>query len=451
MSLQIEVDFSRYSQTTIHKYDIIACSLLHTMYNVIYKKVHQLKEQNPEKFSSLTEGYKQALLLHFKGLKNNNQMKKCIQQIHDQFTQEQGYSTFTFRQCINSIAMEFAPKDDFEGFEESKKLTLLKKVIIDVHRTFIEHIIKNRIAMIIDDRKQDRQKNVDILKTELMSILVLEREELLNKYYSIMVGADKNTISKNTAESLKTMVREAVRDKVIAERKYNKYKELVEAYKNEVEKLRSEIQQLKFNQMKQKVAVEKKERTSVLDLSMEGSEDSQDMENSEENEDSIELGPIEDEPDEPDEQPVEKKRQLQRTLPFISESSESSEEMHTPPPRPVIVPSAPKKSKSQSSDKSSKKIKLPELSESSDKESDDSETPKSPEHQEVQELQEPQEVVEPKLKESDIPEDDLFVPPQSSKSKKSKKKAQSAKSNQKSSKKGKAGDDESSSGNDFFL
>lgn len=447
MSLQIEVDFSRYSQTTIHKYDIIACSLLHTMYNVIYKKVHQLKEQNPDKFSSLTEGYKQALLLHFKGLKNNTQMKKCIQQIHDQFTQEQGYSTFTFRQCINSIAMEFAPKDDFEGFEESKKLTLLKKVIIDVHRSFIEHIIKNRIAMIIDDRKQDRQKNVDILKTELMSILVLEREELLNKYYSIMVGADKNTISKNTAESLKTMVRESVRDKVIAEKKCNKYKELVIAYKNEVEKLRSDIQQLKFEHMKQKVSAEKKEaRSSVLDLSIEESDESENSNN-----ESFELGPIEDDP------PVEKKHRPQHTLQFISDS-ESSEEKHqrseTPPPQPVIIPSAPKKnSNPNKSTKSSKKIVLPELSESSEShESQESqESVQPPEKQEPRETQKSQELQE--LQEQEL-EDDMFVPPQNKtkKDKKSKKTQtkKDSKSSKKSSKKGKAAD-ESSSGNDFFL
>lgn len=231
------VDRSRYEPKTINVCEVLACYFLDKIYNDIYLRVKDLKVSS--KIQSLTEGYRQALLLYFRNLKKPENFRKCIQGIHQLFIETPGFSNMMLRQCVFYIASQFSPKQDFDGFTEKQKQAVARKVIINVNSAFITHVLEQRLGMVIDNRKQ--KNSVVILKDELINLFLLERERLLNEYYGVVLGAGKGTVSKNMADSLKNMVRDAVKDKVIAERKAKKYYELAQEYKNKLDKLQKEV------------------------------------------------------------------------------------------------------------------------------------------------------------------------------------------------------------------
>jgi len=234
----IDVDRSRYDASTINVCEIVACYIMDMVYNKIYLRVKDLKTSGAGQFKSITDGYRSALLLYYSNLRKPENMRKMLVGIHSSWMELPGYSRMTFIECIYRIADEFTPAQDREGFSEKDKRNIVKKVIIDVNSKFIKHVLNKRLSVVIDHRKQ--KQNVNILKDELVNILLLEREELLNEYYGVVLNANKGAPG-NVNAKLKTMLANEVKEKVVAQQKMKKYLELAKQYKSQLERLKEDI------------------------------------------------------------------------------------------------------------------------------------------------------------------------------------------------------------------
>ena len=148
------VDKSKYNTQTLGIVDVMTCYFLSMIYNDIYVKVKDLK--NNGKINNITDGYRQALFTYYKGLNRPENLKKCIQNIQQIFNELPGYSNMSFLDCINKIVEQFSPREDFEGFTDKQRRIMLKRVIVDVNSSFIHHILQTRLCMIIDKPKRQR-------------------------------------------------------------------------------------------------------------------------------------------------------------------------------------------------------------------------------------------------------------------------------------------------------
>ena len=230
-----KVDKSKYNAQTLSIIDVMACYFLDMLYNVLYLRVKELKKS--EKIANITDGYKSALMVYYKGLNNNDNLTKCIENIQRTFNEQPGFSNVSFLECINNIVEQFSPKDAFDGFGDKEKRILLKKVVIDVNSAFISHILNNRLRMIIDDRKN--KQSVNILKGELMDFFLLEREKIISEYLNVVLNVEKTgSISTQTAERLQQIISDTVKNMVIYKNKAKKFKEMATQYKFELDQLK---------------------------------------------------------------------------------------------------------------------------------------------------------------------------------------------------------------------
>ena len=234
----IQVDRSRYDSSTINVCEIVACYIMDMIYNKIYLRVKDLKTSGSGNIKSITDGYRSALLLYYRNLGKSENMRKILTGIHSSWMELPGFSRLTFIECIYRIADEFTPAQDKEGFSEKNKRNIVKKVIMDVNSKFIKHVLNKRLSMVIDHRKQ--KQNVEILKNELVNIFLLEREELLNEYYGVVLSTNKNP-SGNVNSKLKAMLATEVKEKIIAQQKMKKYFELAKQYKSQFERLKADV------------------------------------------------------------------------------------------------------------------------------------------------------------------------------------------------------------------
>lgn len=230
-----KVDKTKYTAQTLSIIDVMACYFLDMLYNVLYLRVKELKKT--EKISNITEGYKNALMVYYKGLNNNDNLTKCIENIQRTFNEQPGFSNVSFLECINNIVEQFSPKDAFDGFGDKEKRILLKKVVIDVNSAFISHILNSRLRMIIDERKN--KQSVNILKGELMDFFLLEREKIISEYYGVVLNVEKTgSVSTQTAERLQKIISDTVTKMVIYKKQAEKFKEMATQYKFELDQLK---------------------------------------------------------------------------------------------------------------------------------------------------------------------------------------------------------------------
>lgn len=240
-----KVDKTKYTAQTLSIIDVMACYFLDMLYNVLYLRVKELKKT--EKISNITDGYKSALMVYHKGLNNNDNLTKCIENIQRTFNEQPGFSNVSFLECINNIVEQFSPKDAFDGFGDKEKRILLKKVVIDVNSAFISHILNARLRMIIDDRKN--KQNVNILKGELMDFFLLEREKIASEYYGVVLNVEKTgNVSTQTAERLQKIISDTVTKMVIYKKQAEKFKEMATQYQFELEQLRGKTPTNKLSQ-----------------------------------------------------------------------------------------------------------------------------------------------------------------------------------------------------------
>ena len=230
-----KIDHKQYEVQTLHVCEVIACFILNKLYNEIYLNVKELKTN--DKIPNLTDGYRQGLLFFYKGLKKPENMKKVLLGIHDMFIENPGFAGMTFRDCIHKISDQFTPHNDREGFNEKQKQKIVMKVMLDVCSNYIDHLITSRLGMVIDNRKQ--KQNVDILKNELINMLLIQRERMLSDYYGVVVGANRTDMPKGFETKLKAMVSDAIRDKIIAQKQAKKYYQLALKFKREIEQMKN--------------------------------------------------------------------------------------------------------------------------------------------------------------------------------------------------------------------
>jgi hypothetical protein len=237
-----KVDKSKYTAQTLSTIDVMTCYFLDMIYNGLYFKMKDLKTIGT--IDNITDGYKSALLSYHKGLSNNKNLKKCIDNIQRIFNEQPGYANMSFLDCINKIVEQFSPKDAFEGFNDKQRRIILKKVIVDVNAAFIDHILNKRLRLIIDKRKE--QQSVQILKDELMSFFLLEREKILSEYYGVVLNIEKTgNISDQTAKRLQQIISETVSKMIIYKKKAEKFEEKSTQLKFELDQLKAELNQLK--------------------------------------------------------------------------------------------------------------------------------------------------------------------------------------------------------------
>ena len=235
----IAIDRSRYDNSVLNVCQILSTYFVNVYYNEIYLRIKELKSVN--KGDKLRDSYRQGVTMYFRSLKNKPvYYKKVIMGIHDLHNKFKSLSTLRLRDCIDSVCKEFVAKEAYDQMTDSQRQGIVRKVILDVNACFIDHIFNNRLDSIINEHKH--KENAGVLREEFIDMLLLEREKLLNDYYGVVVGGNKrNLLSNEMGEKLKSMLTEAVKQKVIALKRLQQAERHNKELQGEVDNLKAQL------------------------------------------------------------------------------------------------------------------------------------------------------------------------------------------------------------------
>ncbi len=240
------LDRNSYSKRTLDTFEVIGSYFVDIYYNHLYIEAKKLRSDNS--VNNVTEGYKHGLNAYLQGIDNPKLYKKTLVGLHEFFIAS-GFSSISFSEYLERMTQEFIPQDYYDSVSNPQKISILKLVLCQSNKIFIEKIVRNYMRMIID--KHMEVDNVRVLQDEFVDILILQRESMYNRFIS--------TRTKNNGISMDMGLIEKMQREI-----KNLYKE-----KYDLKKLNTSLKKIVINkdEMLKKFVKENDElRNSVLEL-----------------------------------------------------------------------------------------------------------------------------------------------------------------------------------------
>jgi hypothetical protein len=233
-------DRSNYSKKTLDTFEITTAYFVDIYYNHLYIEAKKLRTN--KNVSSITEGYKHALNAFMQGIENPKLYKKTLIGIHG-FFEASGILGISFADCIERITTEFIPKDYYDSVTKSQKTSLLKHVLCQSNKMFIEKLVRKFLPLIIDNHSD--QDNIRILQDEFIDVIIMERENVYHLFISAQTNTVKSTIKPATVEAMQNEIKILYKDRFELKRTTTLLKKIILKKDNEVKQLTSENSELK--------------------------------------------------------------------------------------------------------------------------------------------------------------------------------------------------------------
>lgn len=169
---------SKYSHSTLSKFDIIGSYFVNLYYNEFYTKARNLKMQST--YNNITEAYKNILSSYVEFSTKQDFFKQIVKGIHTYCISTTRYTTMSHKECIDFMVSEFVPNNLWNSLRENQKNKLFHESLINCIKVFTEKIISNHLHIIIDNHNQ--VENIPILQDLFLTIILLEKDKNFSKF-----------------------------------------------------------------------------------------------------------------------------------------------------------------------------------------------------------------------------------------------------------------------------
>jgi hypothetical protein len=248
-------DRSQYQKKTMDTFEILAAYFIDIYYNHLYLEAKKLRTN--KSVTSITEGYKHALNAFIQGIENPKSYKKILVGIHSFFVSS-GFTSISFSDCIERITEEFIPKDYITSVLKQQKLSILKLVISQANKVFIEKLVKNYLTLVID--MHNDVDNIRILQDVFIDNLMLERESIYHRFISTQTKNTKSAPQTALIEAMQLEIKNLCKEKFELKKLTTSLKKIIINKESEMVNLRDDvaaykikIQELQTQQVKHKV------------------------------------------------------------------------------------------------------------------------------------------------------------------------------------------------------
>lgn len=197
-------DRNNYQKKTIDCFEVLGAYFVDIFYNHLFIEGKKLRTN--KSVSSITEGYKHALNAFLQGIENPKSYKKILVGIHSFFISS-GFTNMSFSECIERVTEEFIPKDYYESVSKQQKISILKLVICQSNKTFVEKLVKNFLRLVIDTHSDS--DNIRVLQDAFIDILMLERENIYHRF----VTTTKTTPQSALVEAMQNEIKKLCKEK----------------------------------------------------------------------------------------------------------------------------------------------------------------------------------------------------------------------------------------------
>lgn len=232
-------DRNNYQKKTMDCFEVMGAYFVDIYYNHLFIEGKKLRTNKSA--SSITEGYKHALNAFLQGVENPKTYKKILVGIHSFFISS-GFTSISFSDCIERVTEEFIPKDYFASVSKQQKISILKLVICQSNKTFVEKLVKNYLKLVIDTHSD--ADNIRILQDVFIDILMLERENIYHRFISTQKN-DKSAPNTSLIEAMQAEIKKLCKEKFELKKLTTSLKQIIINKENDLCDHRAMISELK--------------------------------------------------------------------------------------------------------------------------------------------------------------------------------------------------------------
>lgn len=187
-------DRSNYSKKTLDTYEVISAYYVDMYYNHIYLEAKKMRTE--KSVSSITDGYKHILNIFLQDIDTPKRYKKNLLALY-QFFLDNGFTGLSFSACLEKIIHEFVPVNYYESLTNTQKNSIIRLVLNQANKAFIEKIAKQYMSSIIDNHMDE--DNIRVLQDEFIDLLLIEREGMYQRFISVKAKPNQKNGHINTA------------------------------------------------------------------------------------------------------------------------------------------------------------------------------------------------------------------------------------------------------------
>jgi hypothetical protein len=234
------LDRSNYPRETIVTYEVISTYFVDLYYNHLYLEAKKLRVNNS--VTSVTEGYKHALNAFLKSMEKPELYKKCLSSLHQYFI-DSGFDGL-FGNFIERITKEFIPNDYYETVTNKQRYAILRLVLTQANKMYIDKIVRKYIYMIIDNHSDI--DNIQLLKNDFNDLLFLEREGMYHRFVATKTKTNKRQPHINTAlmESMQEELRKLYVEKFNLKKMITDLKKIILTKDAHTKELQDKVEEL---------------------------------------------------------------------------------------------------------------------------------------------------------------------------------------------------------------
>jgi hypothetical protein len=260
ISNQRILDRNNYSKKTLDTFEIVAAYFIDVYYNHLFIEAKHLYTKGS--VESLTEGYKHSLNAFLQGIDNPKAYTKTLSSIHSFFTASQN-TNISFSECIERITSEFIPKDFYKSVNKQQKTSILKMVIGQSNRVFVEKMVRDGGLNMVIDAHNDVD-NIRIFQDEFIDMLIFERESVYHRFISTQVKTKSGGAHTSSAmvESMQNEIKILCNEKFTLKKLITSLKKIIVKSNADITEANTEITILKNGIMELKNEL----NTSQLEL-----------------------------------------------------------------------------------------------------------------------------------------------------------------------------------------
>jgi uncharacterized coiled-coil protein SlyX len=221
----------------ISEFNVICGYLVDIFANERYIRARELWK-NSNKISSVTDGYYASISEYFQLLKKEPKFYiRTLEGIVAYYRQWTQHKDMTITMCIDHILQHFIPLKFFYSLKDSDKEASIQQVLTNIIKNFSEVIIKKYTSLIIDKRRNDIRKGIQILRDELREIMIKERDAMFCRF---AIGQENLKVDAPTEE--KVVI---TKMKQLAQKFLDQRKQVEEKLKKAIEILKEKNQEIK--------------------------------------------------------------------------------------------------------------------------------------------------------------------------------------------------------------
>lgn len=229
------LDRSQYSKKTLDTFEILAAYFVDIYYNHLFAEGKKLRTNKA--VNSITDGYKHALNAYIQGIENPRSYKRTLVGIHSFFISS-GFTSLSFPDCIEKVTEEFIPKDYYASVSKQQKISILKLIICQSNKVFIERLVKNFLKFVIDTHGEE--DNIRVLQDIFIDILMLERENIYHRFISTQTKNDRAAPQNSLVTAMQTEIKKLCGEKFELKKLTTSLKKIIINKEIEIRKLMNE-------------------------------------------------------------------------------------------------------------------------------------------------------------------------------------------------------------------